>query len=180
MNLGAIIRRHRKEVKLTMKEVAERAKISEGFLSQIENNVNTPSVDTLMNICNAIGINAGDVLNQVKNQEKFAVIRKSDWGDIDVPHSGFATKRFFSPDNRMVIDTAVLVIQEGTTIPVRKNIRNSQETVSVLRGKVELELGDDRILLSEGDAIHYWSNPAKQMIIGKSKTDAVVAWTGTL
>ncbi len=50
----------------------------------------------------------------------------------------------------------------------------------VLRGKVELELGDDRILLSEGDATHYWSNPAKQMIIGKSKTDAVVAWTGTL
>lgn len=180
MNLGSIIRKNRKELKLTMKEVAERAKISEGFLSQIENNVNTPSVDTLMNICNAIGINAGDVLNQVKNREKFVVIRKSDWGDIDIPHSGFATKRFLSPDDRTVIDTAVLVIKEGKTIPVRKNIRNGQEMLCVLRGKVELELGDDRILLSEGDATHYWSNPAKQMIIGKSKTDAVVAWTGTL
>ncbi|MBN2080265.1 MAG: helix-turn-helix domain-containing protein [Spirochaetes bacterium] len=180
MNLGSIIRKHRKELKLTMKEVAERAKISEGFLSQIENNVNTPSVDTLMNICNAIGINAGDVLNQVKNREKFVVIRKSDWGDIDIPQSGFATKRFFSPDNRTDIDTAVLVIREGKTIPVRKNIRNSQEILCVLRGKVELELGEDRVTLSEGDAIHYWSNPAKQMIIGKSKTDAVVAWTGTL
>jgi quercetin dioxygenase-like cupin family protein len=133
-----------------------------------------------MNICNAIGINAGDVLNQVKNQEQFAVIRKGEWGDIDIPNSGFATKRFFSPDNRTVIDTAVLVIKEGKTIPVRKNIRNSQEMLCVLRGKVELELGDERILLSEGDTIHYWSNPAKQMIIGKSKTDAVVAWTGTL
>ncbi len=107
MNLGSIIRKNRKELKLTMKEVAERAKISEGFLSQIENNVNTPSVDTLMNICNAIGINAGDVLNQVKNREKFVVIRKSDWGDIDIPHSGFATKRFLSQDDRTLIDTAV-------------------------------------------------------------------------
>jgi hypothetical protein len=45
---------------------------------------------------------------------------------------------------------------------------------------VELELGEERVALSEGDAIHYWSNPARQMIIGKSKTDAVVAWAGTL
>ena len=34
MNLGSIIRKHRKEMKLTMKEVVDRAKISEGFLSQ--------------------------------------------------------------------------------------------------------------------------------------------------
>ena len=66
MNLGTILRKQRKELKLTMKEVAERARISEGFLSQIENNVNNPSVDTLKNICSALGINAGDVLNQVE------------------------------------------------------------------------------------------------------------------
>ena len=58
MNLGSVLRKHRKELKLTMKEVAEKARISEGFLSQIENNVNTPSVDTLMNICGAMGVNA--------------------------------------------------------------------------------------------------------------------------
>ena len=180
MNLGSIIRKRRKEMKLTMKEVAERARISEGFLSQIENNVNTPSVDTLMNICGAIGVNAGDVLNQVEKRDKFVLIRKSDWGDIDIPHSGFATKRFFSPDIRTEIDTAVLVIEQGKSIPVRKNIRNSQELLCVLKGRVELELGDEKIALSEGDSIHYWSNPARQMITGKSAANATVIWVGTL
>jgi transcriptional regulator with XRE-family HTH domain len=180
MNLGSIIRKQRKELKLTMKEVAERARISEGFLSQIENNVNTPSVDTLMNICNAIGINAGDVLNQIEKGDKFVLIRKSDWRDIDIPHSGFATKRFFSPDDRAVIDTAILVIEQGKSIPVRKNIRNSQELLIVLRGKVELELGDENIKLSDGDAIHYMSNPAHQKIHGKSAPNAIVTWVGTL
>jgi transcriptional regulator with XRE-family HTH domain len=180
MNLGSIIRKRRKEIKLTMKEVAERARISEGFLSQIENNVNTPSVDTLRNICGAIGINAGDVLNQVEKGDKFVLIRRSDWGDIDIPHSGFATKRFFSPDDRSVIDSAILVIEQGKSIPVRKNIRNSQELLIVLKGKVELELGEELIRLSDGDAIHYWSNPARQMIHGKSAPNSMVIWVGTL
>ncbi len=163
-----------------MKEVAERARISEGFLSQIENNVNTPSVDTLMNICRAIGINAGDVLNQVEQMDKFVVIRKSDWGDIDIPHSGFATKRFFSPDNRTIIDSAVLVIEEGTSIPVRKDIRNSQELICVLEGKVELELGNENLQLARGDAVHYWSNPARQSIIARNRGKSIVLWVGTL
>jgi transcriptional regulator with XRE-family HTH domain len=179
MNLGSIIRKHRKERKFTMKEVAEKAGISEGFLSQIENNVNTPSVDTLMNICAAIGINAGDVLNQVERQVKFVTIRKSDWGDVDIPNSGFATKRFFPPDSRTVIDSAILVIKQGKSIPVRKNIRNSQELLSVLKGKVELELGDEKLVLTEGDSIHYWSIPGKEMIFGKSPI-SIVVWIGTL
>ncbi len=180
MNLGSIIRKRRKEMKLTMKEVAERARISEGFLSQIENNVNAPSVDTLMNICTAIGVNAGDVLNQAEKRDKYVLIRKADWGDIDVPHSGFATKRFFPPDVRTVIDTAVLVIEHGKSIPVRKNIRNGQELLCVLKGRVELALGDEEITLSEGDSIHYWSNPSEQMITGNSAAGATVIWVGTL
>jgi transcriptional regulator with XRE-family HTH domain len=180
MNLGSILRKQRRELKLTMKEVAERARISEGFLSQIENNVNTPSVDTLMNICSALGINAGDVLNQVEKGDKFVLIRKNDWGDIDIPHSGFATKRFFSPDDRSVIDTAMLVIEQGKTIPVRKNIRNGQELLIVMKGKVELELGDENTVLSEGDAIHFLSNPAHQVIHGRSAPKAFVIWVGTL
>ena len=54
MNIGPLIRRFRKERKLTLKIVAEKAAISEGFLSQVENDVNSPSVDTLFRICNAL------------------------------------------------------------------------------------------------------------------------------
>ena len=104
MNLGSLIRRYRKEKKLTLKTVAEKAGISEGFLSQVENDVNSPSVDTLSKICNAIGVKAGDLLNQASDQKRLVLIRKSEWGDIDLPHTGFITRRFFPPENRKVID----------------------------------------------------------------------------
>ncbi|EKD40377.1 MAG: DNA-binding protein, partial [uncultured bacterium] len=89
MNIGTLIRRCRKERKLTLKIVAEKASISEGFLSQVENDVNSPSVDTLIRICNAIGVNAGDLISQVSKQEKVILIRKSEWDDIDLSHTGF-------------------------------------------------------------------------------------------
>ena len=180
MNLGTILRRYRKEKKFTLKQVAERVGISEGFLSQIENNVNSPSVDTLFGICNAIGINAGDVLNQAEKGEKLITIRRKEWDDVDIPHSGFATRRFFSPENRADIDTAILVIDPGKSIPVRKNIKNSQEVLCVLKGKVELVVGNQEHVLNEGDAAQYWSVPEKQMITNRDAKRSVVIWVGTL
>ena len=180
MNLGTILRKHRKEKKLTLKAVAEGAGISEGFMSQIENNVNAPSLETLINICNAIGINAGDVLNQVEKQEKLVLIRKSEWDDVDLPHSGFVTRRFFSPENRTIIDSSILVIEPGKSIPVRKNIKNSQEVLCVLKGTVELIHGEQTLQLREGDSVHYWSIPEKQMITNRNTMRSVVLWVGTV
>ena len=180
MNLGSILKRHRKEKKQTLKQIAEKAGISEGFLSQIENNVNSPSVDTLINICNAIGVNAGDVLNQQETQEKLILIKKKQWCQEDLPKSGFATKRFFNPENRTVIDSAILVIDPEKKIPVRKGIKNSQEVLCVLNGTVELIYGDKAYQLEEGDSVHYWSYPEKQMIRNNSNVRAIVLWVGTL
>jgi len=180
MNLGAVIRRERKKRELTLKVVAERAGLSQGFLSQVENDVNSPSVDTLVKICGAIGVDAGLVLQQAGKRERVSVIRQSDWQDVDFPPSGFVTTRFFSPENRRVVDSAVLVIEPGGAIPVRKNIKNGQEMLCVLKGAVRLVHGDDDWVLASGDAAHFFSLPEKQRIANESGSPAVVLWVGTL
>ena len=78
MNIGTLLRSRRKERKLTLKNVAEKASISEGFLSQVENDVNSPSVGTLIRICNAIGVDAGDLISRASKQTKVEVIRRSE------------------------------------------------------------------------------------------------------
>jgi transcriptional regulator with XRE-family HTH domain len=180
MNLGPLIRRHRKSRKLTLKEVAEKAGISEGFMSQVENSVKSPSVDTLMKICNAIGVNAGDVMNQMGNQERLIVVRKQEWVDMDLPHTGFATRRFFQPENRTVIDTAIIVLMPGKSIPVRKNINNGQELLCILQGSLELVRIEETIRLFEGDIVHYWSDKEKQKIVNPNNEQAIALWIGTL
>jgi len=180
MNLGSILRRKRKEEKLTLKVVAEKAHISEGFLSQVENDVNSPSVATLVNICDAIGIEVGDVIKQAQGQEKLVVIRKSEWNDVDLPDSGFVTRRFLSPENRRIVDSSVITIEPGKSIPARKNIKNAQEVLCVLKGSVELVYAAEAINLFEGDAVHYWSIQQSEKITSKSSELSVVLWVGTL
>ena len=180
MNLGTLIRRYRKEKGFTLRVVAEKAGISEGFLSQVENNVNSPSVEKLVNICNSIGVNAGDLLNQAKDQERLVLIRKSEWDEIDLPDTGFSTLRFFAPENRTVFDSAILVIEPGKSIPARKNIRHGQELVCVLKGYLELVHGDRKIKLSEGDTVQYLADPERQQVTNRTKKLAVALWVGTI
>jgi transcriptional regulator with XRE-family HTH domain len=165
---------------LTLKTDAEKASISEGFLSQVENDVNSPSVDTLIRICNALDINAGDLLTQVSQQEKIILIRKSEWDDMELSHTGFVTRRFFPPENRTVIDSSIIVIEPGKTIPVRKNIKNGQELLCVLKGSVDLMLSDANYTLVEGDSVHFLSNPESQKITNNSANNSFVLWIGTL
>ncbi len=180
MNLGAVLRRERRKRNLTLKVVSEKAGISQGFLSQIENDVSSPSVDTLVNVCAAIGVEAGHIIKQAEKQERLVAIRKSDWADVDFPPSGFVTRRFFAPENRRVIDSSVLIIQPGGSIPARKDLRNGQEALCLLEGSVELTHGDDIVVLHAGDAVHFWSVPARQKITNTSDSVAVVFWVGTL
>lgn len=180
MNLGAILRRERKRQGLTLKVVAGRAGISEGFLSQVENDVNSPSVATLMNICTAIGVEAGEVLNQASSEERLVVVRGGEWDDLELPGSGFATVRFFAPESRRVIDSAVMKLSPGTTIPVRRNMRNAQETLAVFRGQVRLEHGERVVELTAGDAVHYFAEPQHQRITNTGDDAAVVFWVGTI
>ena len=180
MNIGTLIRRARKEQKLTLKIVAKKAAISEGFLSQVENDVNSPSVDTLVRICNAISIDAGDIITQANKQEKIIIIKKSEWDDIDLSHTGFVTRRFFPPENRTLIDSSILVIEPGKSIPVRKNIKNGQEILCVLKGSVELLHSNETHALVEGDSVHFLSNPINQKITNNSANISFVLWVGTL
>lgn len=181
MNLGTIIRRERKKRDLTLKMVAERAGLSQGFLSQVENDVNSPSVETLVKICNAIGVDAGRVIQQAGKQERVSVIRRADWQDVDFPPSGFVTTRFFPPENRRVVDTSVLGIEPGGRIPARKNVKNGQEMLCVLKGAVRLVHGGQEWVLETGDAVHFLSHADRQEIANDSRAAAaVVFWVGTL
>ncbi len=180
MNLGSLLRRYRKNQKLTLKTVAEKAGVSEGFMSQVENNAKSPSLETLMNICEAVGADIGELMNQLKNQERLFTFTRAEWDEVDLPHTGFATRRFCAPEDRTVLDSAVLFIEPGKSIPVRKNIKNAQEILCVLQGALELRHGDQVLNLTEGDTAHFWTEPRDQSVTNRGKGLAVVLWVGTI
>lgn len=56
MDIGKRIRRLRKAGKLTLEELARATGLSQPFISQIERDIKTPSIETLSRICAALGV----------------------------------------------------------------------------------------------------------------------------
>lgn len=62
--LGPMLRARRKEIGKTMKQVAAEAGLTEGFISQIERGLSTPSLISLYNVANALGTSVDAFLSQ--------------------------------------------------------------------------------------------------------------------
>ena len=64
--LGDALRDAREEAELTQEQVANKAKISREYVSIVERNRRSPTVDVLLRICRAIGVPASDIIREVE------------------------------------------------------------------------------------------------------------------
>ena len=56
MNIGAKIKELRVAKGLTQEELADRAELSKGFISQLERDLTSPSIVTLVDILQCLGV----------------------------------------------------------------------------------------------------------------------------
>lgn len=68
--LGEELRKRRLSKSLTQEELAFRAGISRNYVSLIELNQKSPTVDVFMRLCDAIGISAATVMASVERSRK--------------------------------------------------------------------------------------------------------------
>jgi DNA-binding response OmpR family regulator len=64
--LGAVIRERRKGLGLTLAQMAQRTKVSLGYLSQIELGKNSASIDTLYKISLGLGVKMADLFHAIQ------------------------------------------------------------------------------------------------------------------
>lgn len=64
--LGEELRRARLAAAWSQEELAERAGISRNYVSLLELNRKSPTIDTLLAICSALEISAADVIRRVE------------------------------------------------------------------------------------------------------------------
>ncbi|MDO4605399.1 MAG: helix-turn-helix transcriptional regulator, partial [Helcococcus sp.] len=69
MEIGDKIKSLRKKMGLTQEELADRSELTKGFISQLERNLNSPSVDTLADVLEALGTNLGDFFTETEEEQ---------------------------------------------------------------------------------------------------------------
>ena len=69
MDIGGKIKRMRIEKQLTQEELANRCELSKGFISQLENNLTSPSIATLIDILDILGTNLKEFFNEISDEK---------------------------------------------------------------------------------------------------------------
>jgi transcriptional regulator with XRE-family HTH domain len=172
--LGARIKHARLEQNLTLKDVEQRARVSATHISEIERGMTSPTIGALSKIAGALGAEASFFL-QDKTVHRSAVVRRADRQILTDDNRGLRIHRLSGGVGNAKMSFLEIELN-GNAPQVPAPMRHDGESlVHVLGGMVEIQIGEDRHLLKEGDSIHFHSRrPHAVRNIGD--TPARVLW----
>ncbi|RDI56011.1 helix-turn-helix domain-containing protein [Nocardia mexicana] len=162
--LGAEIRRRRRELGLTLVRLAEQAKISHPFLSQLERGLARPSMMTLARIAEALGTTQVELMlaSDTRDREPEGTAERR----VIRSHEGVQLPRGIARRGREEGSTRLLVHGRADFYPqefveVHTEFgpyftHDEDEWVYVVAGAIMVDLGDHgNARLAEGDSLYY-------------------------
>jgi transcriptional regulator with XRE-family HTH domain len=157
VDVGERLRAIRKLRRVTLRTVADRAELSESFLSQVERGRANASVASLKRIAAALGVNVADLFEPNGSPSRPRVLQRE-----SRPTLAFGTLgRKFMLTPRPLEHLQVIVGEfeaGGSTGDEPYTHGDSEELLVVLAGTVHLQLGTEVFELREGDSIDYRSS----------------------
>jgi len=174
VDVGERLRAIRKLRRVTLRTVAERAELSESFLSQVERGRANASIASLQRIAAALGVNVADLFEPNGGPPRPRVLRR----DVR-PALTFGTlgrKYMLTPRPLEHLQVIVGELDAGgSTGDEPYTHGDSEELLVVLEGVVHLRLGTDVFELSTGDSIDYRSSTSHRLTNAGNST-AEVMW----
>lgn len=160
--LGQRIRSFRLARKLSLRDLGERSGTTASFLSQLERGASGAAVSTLMKIAEALSVSVADFFED-HGGGLHRVLRRGD--RLALPQADGYRKTLLS--QRPIRAFEVYVGQfdpGGSTGPDPYTHGDSHEMMLVLKGTVEITLGDERHALTQGDCIEYRSSTPHRIV----------------
>lgn len=175
MKIGEKIKRLRVFNSLTQEELADRCELTKGFISQVERDLTSPSIATLVDILESLGTDLKDFFND-SVQEKLVftandVFTKED--DTLFHHIDWIIP---NAQKNMMEPIMVTLLAGGST---EKDLPHEGEEFGyVLKGKVVLYHGKQKHTASAGDCLYYKPN-AMHYLKNAGKGEAKILWVST-
>jgi transcriptional regulator with XRE-family HTH domain len=66
MSIGLEIRRARRAAEMTQEQLAVAARVDRGYISDLENNKQSPTLAMLFRLCDALGCRASEIIARVE------------------------------------------------------------------------------------------------------------------
>ena len=156
-NIGRHVRELRRRRQLSARELAARAGVSHSTISLIERDRMSPSVDTLGAVVEALGTTMVEFFSGLRaSHDHSPVYRPEDLVEIGNPNEisyrvvGF---NHFGRNMQVLLEHYVPGADTGAIFS-----HDAQEAGLVLEGRIELTVGEETWILTEGHGYYFDSN----------------------
>ena len=172
LRIGEKIRRLRKANNLTQEELANRAYLTKGFISQLERDLTSPSIVTLKGILDVLGEELADFFHDVKHEKvlfdkRARVLSSTTTEEMKV--------ELLVPSAQSRLMDPVLVSLEPETITETHHGHEGEEFGFLLKGRVTLWVDKVPYRMSKGDSF-YFESDREHKLQNTGKFTAKILW----
>ena len=173
MDIGNKLKELRVLKGLTQEELADRSELSKGFISQLERNLTSPSITTLMDILQCLGTSIGEFFNEAPDEQ--IVFGKQDYFVKEDTEYKNEIKWIIPNAQKNTIEPIYLTLQAGgSTCPDTPH--EGEELGYVLQGAVSIHLGNKTYKAKKGESFYYTADKTHFL---SSKSGAVLIWVSS-
>ena len=173
MEIGSKIKDLRVQKGLTQEELADRTELSKGFISQLERNLTSPSITTLMDILQCLGTSIGEFFNEAPDEQ--IVFGKQDYFvKVDTEYKN-EIKWIIPNAQKNTMEPIYLTLEAGgSTCPDTPH--EGEEFGYILQGTVSIHLGNKTYKAKKGESFYYTADKTHFL---SSKSGAVLIWVSS-
>lgn len=153
MQIGKKIKRLRLKKGLTQEELGERTDLSKGFISQLERDINSPSIETLFSILNVLGSKPKDFFDDEHIRTKVVFPQGEQTVYLD-EEKKYKLHWLISESNENQMEPVLISLDtNGQFKQFEPSL--SETFIYVLQGKVTLTLGKQNYIASAGESLYF-------------------------
>lgn len=172
--VGVNIRRLREEKETTLREMAKDVGVSPSFLSQVEKGKASPSLTTLKSIADVLGTTIGNLVGEDVNQKDKIVTRENERKFLKQASQGLQMYLLSESSPYKQMEPLLFKLSNNASSGESSYSHYGQEFVLVLKGALEIMLGEKNYLLKKGDSIYFNSStPHSFKNLHKGETEAL-------
>ena len=173
VSFGEALRYRRKELGLTLEDVAARSGLSPSFISLAERRKAVPSIVSLINLAKALEV---DVNYFIEPPKMGRVLHRAAEPEIYKIDSPVTYMRLSAGHRDQKMDSFIFVIPPGPTFP--RVHRDGESFYYILDGHLHFEVDDEVFELEPGDSLHFNSRHSYTMQ-NRGSSPVRVLWVGT-
>lgn len=174
MDIGGKIKELRVQKGLTQEELADRAELSKGFISQLERDLTSPSITTLVDILQCLGTDLKDFFSE--DTEEQIVFHEDDYFQkIDTELKNKIEWIIPNAQKNEMEPIRLSLEAFGSTYP--DNPHEGEEFGYVLSGSIAIHVGKKIYRAKKGESFYF--TPASTHHIQAGKTGACIIWVSS-